>query len=80
MFSQVRRDMLCTMVFLGQKSTPTLLQSRHHHAVAVVLRANLLAKMLAMTLLQITGIYDIKKKKKGRKNNLENLGKKLFDK
>ena len=34
--------------------------------------------MLAMTLLQITGIYDIKKKEK--KNNLENLGKKLFDK
>ena len=69
---------MCTMVFLGQKSTPTLLQSRHHHAVAVVLRANLLAKMLAMTLLQITGIYDIKKKKKEEKNNLENLGKKTI--
>ena len=37
-----------------------------------VLLANLLAKMLAMTLLQITGIYDIKKKEI---YNLENLGK-----
>ena len=36
--------------------------------------------MLAMTLLQITGIYDIKKKEKKRKNNLRKFRKKIFDK